>query len=720
MLTSGVMQTDERDCASACLATLCLKFGISVSRPELNDLIKIDQIGGTLFGLVEASKKLGLQPVPLKGTHEEFVTGVKDGQVTLPCIASVITDTNMSHFVVVNQLTKDNVNIFDPAKGDLSISYDNFYRIWGGSVLLLNKAEVMMSITYKPYSKYKKILSKNRSHLIMLSAFSIFITAITILVSLSYQYIIDYFTGGNIKPDEGFGKIIYPFIQNFWLIFFSLSLVYFIQAIVNYLRARSIANFTKRISLELFNDFCKALLESKYSFLERKQIGDILSRSQTIIELQQNFSNIFLTLILEIFSLLVSGTILFFLNSQLYKIVVIMGILLSIQSIFFISPIDKLSKLRIEQGGELVTSISTVVSNSINSKVYKKAPFFESLFVKKVERLIQTMYKEILIKNISLSLSATIQNVFLLLVILRGGFLVSEGIISIGQLVSFQMIMPFFILPIKNLLAMQSDVQKLIVGMNKANDILDCPVSPERNEKYVKDALITLKEVSYSHNFQTIGIENINLKIYPNEKICFFGENGSGKSTLLKILVDAYIPDSGEIIFNKELFNEEMNISYVEQHSNFFPGTLLENISFGSENFIQSQYDHALFECGLIGFDEQFAQGLDTPIIENGSNLSGGQRQQLSLIRAIYNQPDFILLDESTSNIDRGKEKAIFNNLIKNSVERTVVAVIHNKELLSYFDRIVFLKSGKIISEGNLKKLLSNCREFAEIFFGGE
>lgn len=722
MLNSGIMQTDERDCASACLATICLEFGIVVPRPELNDLIKIDQVGGTFFGLIAASKKLGLKPTPLKGSYDDFLLGTKENQFKLPCIANIITDTNMAHFIVINKVNKSSIKVFDPAKGDLSIMFDDMRKIWGGSILVIEqqKNNDVKSSNHKPYSKYKEILIKNWRYLALLTLFSVIISAITISVSLSYQYIIDYFVGGNIEADEGLGKIISPFIQNFWLIFLSLSLMYFVQAIINYIRAKYIANFTKRISLDLFNQFCKALLESKYAFLESKQIGDILSRSQTVIELQQNFSNIFLTLVLEIFSLLVSGIILFFLNLELFKIVVIMGGILTVLSLFFVSPIDKLSKIRIEQGGELVTSISSLVSNSINSRVYNQASFFKALFTKKVEQLIQTLYQEILIKNLSLSITATIQNVFLLLVILRGGFLISEGFISIGQLVSFQMIMPFFILPIKNLLAMQSDMQKLFVGMNKLNDILDCPILLQVNDECSKEELIILEDVSYSHNYQTKGIEKINIKIYPNEKICFFGENGSGKSTLLKLLIGAYIPDYGKVLFNKDFLNKKLKVSFVDQNSNFFPGTLLENISFGSDNFNQYSYDHVLSECGLTGFDSQFPLGLNTRIIENGSNLSGGQKQQLSIIRALYNQPDFLLLDESTSNIDKVKEKCIFSNLIKKSKKRSIVAVIHSRDLLSYFERIIFLRNGEIVKEGSLKELLSNCDEFKEVYYGGE
>lgn len=722
MFHSGIMQTDERDCASACLATIFLEFGLVLPKPELNDLIKIDQTGGTLFGLVEACNQIGIDSIPLKGSFEEFLMGVNNDQFNLPCIANIITDNNMTHFVVINQLYKDCIKIFDPAKGDLSLSHERILNMWGGSILVINKPKnnSVERTTYNPYSKYKKILANNKGHLFLLFLFSVVISAITISVSVCYQYIIDYFTSSNIQPNDSFSKIIYPLIQNFWLIFLSLSAIYLIQAVCNYIRAQSIANFSKKISLDLFNQFCNSLLKSKYTFLENKQIGEILSRSQTVIELQQNFSSIFLTLVLEIFSLIVSGVILFYINLELFKIVVIMGVLLSILSLLFISPIDKLSKMRIEQGGELVTSISTIVSNSINSRVYEQAYFFRTFFSTKVKQLIQTLYREILIRNVSLSISATIQNIFLLLVVLRGGFLVFEGVISIGQLVSFQMIMPFFILPIKNLLSVQTDVQNLIVGMNKLNDILDCPPSTQISKEYLDEELVSLENVTYSHNYQTTGVEKITLKINPNEKICFFGENGSGKSTLLKILIGAYPPDSGKISFNKKLFTEKINISFVEQDPNFFPGSLLENICFDSNNFNEQHYSNVLSVCGLIGFAEQFSLGLNTRIIENGNNLSGGQKQQLSLIRAMYNQPDFLLLDEPTSNIDKVKEKHIFSNLLMNSTEKSIVAVIHNKELLSYFDRIVFLKSGKIVAEGNLKELLSNCSEFSELYYGGE
>ncbi|MGC2990109.1 ATP-binding cassette domain-containing protein [Enterococcus faecalis] len=279
------------------------------------------------------------------------------------------------------------------------------------------------------------------------------------------------------------------------------------------------------------------------------------------------------------------------------------------------------------------------------------------------------------------------------------------------------MIMPFFILPVKNLLSIQTDVQKIIVGMNKLNDILDCPFPDQKNKKYSLETLVTLEDVSYSHNYQNIGIEKINLKLYSNEKICFFGENGSGKSTLLKRLINVYNPDSGKVILGKEISDNKIKISFVEQNPNFFPGTLSENISFGTDNFNHDKYVKSCYECGLSNFEKQFSQGLHTRIIENGSNLSGGQRQQLSLIRAVYNQPDLLLLDEPTSNIDKIKEKNIFDSLIKNSEKRTVIAVIHNKELLSYFDRVIFLRSGKIISEGSLNDILFKCDEFSKLYY---
>ena len=215
---------------------------------------------------------------------------------------------------------------------------------------------------------------------------------------------------------------------------------------------------------------------------------------------------------------------------------------------------------------------------------------------------------------------------------------------------------------------------------------------------------LSFQKVCFKHeNKQSFLFRNINLKIPLNNIIGVFGESGSGKTTLIDLIIGFLRPNSGVICadgknINKCLRSWQDNIGYVQQFSYFIEDSIKNNIALGLKN--QSLDINRISEClkivGLNKIIERLPNKLETRISELGNNFSGGQRQRLSIARALYKDPSILVLDEATNSLDDNSEKIIIKNIIKSNKDRTIIIVTHKKKLAKYCDILLEVNSGQI------------------------
>ena len=227
-----------------------------------------------------------------------------------------------------------------------------------------------------------------------------------------------------------------------------------------------------------------------------------------------------------------------------------------------------------------------------------------------------------------------------------------------------------------------------------------------KQQKNIEFENISFKNVffSYEGNKNKVILNNLNFEIFKGDKFGIYGPSGSGKSTLLDLLSGLLDPDEGQVLINKKIdlrdskLNWRKKIGYAPQFNCFLDDTLEKNITFFEDkNIIKRNFlDQSIIKSNLKSFVIKNLEGLDFKIGEKGVRLSGGEKQRVSIARSIYNQPEIIILDETTNSLDEKTESEILSNFSKNFSEKTIIIISHKLKTFNFCDKIICLDNGKI------------------------
>jgi ATP-binding cassette subfamily B protein len=292
------------------------------------------------------------------------------------------------------------------------------------------------------------------------------------------------------------------------------------------------------------------------------------------------------------------------------------------------------------------------------------------------------------------------------------GFLVTAfGYVSSVHWKSFDLIYKY-----RRLLKLNSDIEKYINVMELEPTIKDID-NPERLESI--SGSIDFRNIVFSYKGKDKKeekevIHNISLHIHPDETVAFVGKSGSGKTTLTKLLMRFYAPQSGNIyIDGKNLKDVKLSdlrkaIGIVPQDPILFNETIKFNIAYGKPESSLEEIESAAKKASLDDFIQSLPQKYDTIVGERGIKLSGGQRQRLAIARAILYNPEIIVFDEATSQLDSENERTIQNALDNLKKKKTTIIIAHRLSTVMKADRIIVFDEGRIVEEGKHEELMKN------------
>ncbi|MDD3241717.1 MAG: peptidase domain-containing ABC transporter [Bacilli bacterium] len=678
-----VYQNDIKDCGAASLLMIMKHYGGGISLEKLRDLTNTNKTGTTGINIVKAAEKLNFTSYGVNGSIFDI------SKENLPCIANVIIDKKYKHFVVIYKIKNKKLILLDPSKGIKEITKKDFLKISTNNYIFLKPNKKIPLI--KTNNKIKKIvienILQNKNNLFLIILFSFIYTLLNIFMSFNFKLIIelgiDYYNKFNIYS---------------LLIIFAT--VIFVKEYSDYLRNKIINEFNHNFDFSITKNIYKHILSLPYIYFKNKTTGEIINRINDIETIKEVTGKILMSIFIDSILIVFVLITLFSINISL-TLIALFIILLNILVInIFKNPMKEYIKKTKEKYSiinsyttEVITGIETIKGINSNNHYLGNLINKNIDYLNKSKMINNIFFKENFIKDL-------IELLGIAIIVTIGGLLVIDNKISLANLITFNSLLFYFLEPIRNIMNLDLMVRDAKVSIDRINELFEIEEQTKIGEenKIFTNGDISYKNINYSYNGKDLILENFNLDIKEKEKVLIYGKSGSGKSTIARLLVN-YISDyQGEIRINGTNINQykgdtlRNNICYLSQNEYLFTDSILNNVILGEYDL--EKYKNIEEICHLKEIYKNNPLAYDMLLEENGFNISGGERQRIILARALYQNKNIYIFDESFSEIDIELERKIITKIFENNKEKTFIVISHRFNNNNLYSKKIKLDRG--------------------------
>ncbi|MCG0632745.1 bacteriocin ABC-transporter, ATP-binding and permease protein PlnG [Lactiplantibacillus plantarum] len=595
-----VAQVDEMDCGVAALAMILKNYGSTTSLAYLRNIAKTSLEGTTALGLVKTAEKLDFETKAIQADMSLFE--VQD--LPLPFIVHVTKNGDLQHFYVVVKTSKTHVVIADPdpTVAVISMSKERFESEWSGVALF-----------FAPKSKYKPVkqdkgslwgfipsLLKQRRLVINIVLAAVLITIISICGSYFLQAVIDTYIPNNMHSTLAVVAI-------------GLIVFYTFQAIFTYAQNFLLAVLGQRLSIEIILGYIRHVFELPMSFFATRRTGEIVSRFTDASKIIDALASTIVSLFLDVSIVIIMGAILVIQNMTLFWITLLSLPIYAVVILAFNKSFERLNQKEMESNAILSSAIiedlhgiETVKALNGETERYQK---IDSEFVDYLRKSLAYLKAD----TLQQALKLFIQLVLEVVVLWVGANLVIHNQLSVGELMTYNALLAYFVNPLQNIINLQTKLQSAKVANNRLNEVYlvasEFEASrPIHNESQLNGD-IKLQGVSYRYGYGENVLDDVNLTIRQHDKVAIVGMSGSGKSTLVKLLIDFYQPNSGDVILNgfnvKNIDKHTLrtHINYIPQEPYIFSATIEENLRLGNRSGITEKDIAKACQLALIDTD---------------------------------------------------------------------------------------------------------------------
>ncbi|MCL1822069.1 MAG: ABC transporter transmembrane domain-containing protein, partial [Prolixibacteraceae bacterium] len=589
----------------------------------------------------------------------------------------------------------------DPA--DTGIKYlteNELIEIWQSKALLmLTPNENFVKQTAEKREKFRWLLNTVREDFPLLAVAFILgtITATLGLASAIFsQRLID-----NLLPSRNFEKIILGIMLYLFILLAGGGL--------SYIRSVFVLRQTRNMNNRLIDRFFSKIFFLPKTFFDATKTGEIISRMNDSRRIQQTLSYIVGDVLIQIIILLCSIIYLWFYSWK-------MALIASASLPFYAVLVALFNRRFVENQRNVMVSYAATESRLIDTmkgvdeiKNSNRQNIFKQIIQVMYGIFQDCGYKLGMIGN-KFGFIAQVINILISVgLIISGVWFVLHDKLTLGELMAVMTIGGMIIGSTASLSSVNIRLQEAGVALDRFFEFIKIKPEFEETEKEqetdfnFENISLEIKDLTFRFVGRTKLFDNISLKIEKGEIVTLFGEVGSGKSTLIHILQKHYFAESGSILFNGKSYLDfsvplwRNIISVVSQQTKIFNGTVGENICMG--NFAE-EFEKIVKFCTEFGFDDffnDFPQGLNTILGEDGINISGGQRQLVALARALYRKPAILLLDEPTAAMDTKTEKFVIDLLERKKDRFAVLMVTHRQYLAEISNRVYRLENGRTV-----------------------
>lgn len=696
-----VKQHDIKDCGAACVASVAAYYGLTTTIAKIRQICHTDTKGTSVLGMVEGLENMGFNAKGVKGDEEALL------DIPLPAIAHVMINNEIPHFQVIYKVTKNKVFVMEPVRGEIEeYSLNDFLSIWTGILVLLepNKYFEKKDDRINLYSRLWNLIYPHKIILIEALIGAIIYTLLGLSTSIYIQKITDYvLIDGNIRLLN-----LLSFIMIFIIIF---------QIFINVMKSILVLQTGQQIDRYLILGYYKHLLRLPQRFFDTMKVGEITSRISDAVKIRVFINDSAMQILVNVFIVIFSFILMFTYYWKL-ALVASMVVPLYLFSYWLVNKFNKKVERKLMENGadlesnlvESLNSIKTIKQFGIEINIKNKIDIYFS-------KMLKSIYKSVLNTIFSINSSEFLSRIFTVLLLWIGSIYVIEKKITPGELLSFYALIGYFTLPVSQLININKTVQNALIASDRLFEIMDL----EREETVKKIDIrredigdIKFIDVDFNYGSRVNIFKKFNCVIKKGHTTAIIGESGSGKSTLVSLIQNLYKINDGKVLIGNHDIGFVSNyslrslISVVPQQIQLFSGNVIENIALGDEMPNIEKVMEISKKLGILDFIEKLPDGFFSIIGENGAFLSGGQKQRLAIARALYKNPEILILDEATSSIDTDSESVIQEVIQElSNQKKTIIIIAHRLSTIMNADTIFIMKNGKIIEQGNHKELLS-------------
>lgn len=504
-----------------------------------------------------------------------------------------------------------------------------------------------------------------------------------------------------------------------------MAIVFFITIALSIIETNLDKYLNQAIVMDIQKKIYDKILKLRIEDFNLIKNGELLSKIGNDPQAIADFiTNDILKIIISTATLVV--VILFILNLSVELSII--AILTFPMSMILTAVLGKKTRKYIKKSKELNDDSFSIIQETIMGLIEIKSLNLQKYLSKKYKLNLKDLMENVL-KTTKLStninaLSSTISSMGEWLIILASSWLIINNRLTIGALASFNSFFSKFAESISSLAQINVKIQTVYLSINRIEGLMQLLDETRLKNDYKPNIYgdICIKEVNFSYVDSKKVLNNLSLEIEPKKLYVVVGENGCGKSTLLNLLMRFYEADSGEILLsNSDIKSIDIQylrekVVYVPQQVAFFQGSIIDNLSLYNEKINLEEIMDVCKMVGIHNFIETLTEKYNTSIGKGGVNLSGGQLQKLAIVRAILRNPEIMILDEITSDLDSKSEFEIMQLLNELSEKFTIITVAHRINSILACPNIIVMSNGTIISQGKHDELISNCNIYIELY----
>lgn len=675
-----VHQTESSECGLACLAMICGHFGKHSDLISLRQQFYLSSRGTTLSGLSHVADQLGLASRPLSLELNEI------SALKLPCILH----WDFNHFVVLVSIKKDRVILHDPARGRRTVKLEEMSQYFTGVAL-----EVWPGSTFKAEKVIHQFSLRGligrvhglKATLGKIFCLSMIIESINLVIPIATQLVMDH-----AIPAGDVGLLT--------LICLGLLLFILLRSALSAFRSWSSLLMTTLISVQWQSGLFKHLLRLPLSYFERRRLGDIQSRFDSLNKLRETFTS-------SVVGALIDGT-------MVIGVVTMMvlyggwltGVVLGFTAIYVLIRLLTYGTYRELSQEALVRDARTrsyfmetlygIATIKMQGIIEKRGTHWLNLEIDTINTEIKIKKLDLLFGGVNSFISACDQIVILWL----GSRLVIDNEMTIGMFIAFGVFRELFADRTWSLTNFLMQLRMINLHNERIADIALYPLEKRKADRSIINTMqpVSLETCTLSYRYDDHSAEifhDLSLRVQAGESVAIIGPSGAGKITLMRVLCGLFEPQGGKVMIDgvdiqqMGLNNYRKIIGCVMQDDKLFSGSIRENIC----GFDENTDDEWLVECTRASYIHdvilKMPMGYDTLIGELGEGLSGGQKQRVFIARALYRKPGILFMDEATSALDQDSENYVNQAIKKLNITRIIIA--HRQSTILSVDRVISL-----------------------------